>query len=517
MHPSCLFQVAGEISHQLVIPDRLPLIRRWTLHDAVETCWNTGSCCQICQSDVVSHHVFVWTRKIINYRVHLKRRTEANECNSGYFKSCHCCHTKIVWVWIAYKWFLPILPSKGKMLDLFVHPWPTSLLKLERIIGYFSACSISIRSMKSVAKTPQTANRHHKQVILCHVPFNRLPQYQNVIDFRKVVSHHGNKGHRWGESLCPPLVMFTSAWGRQNLSESHGNLKPRLLVCPHEKWQPAQLHRRKSNLLPEITPWRGHLHLPGRVGHRQWNLWMGYDTTHWSFPSGPLPSHRSRSWTLPCSAVHLLNRCHHRNFASFCVFWIWWLSATNGCMEYGIMEYVLQRKGMIYDDIWSLFNDINGWSMEEWKIYRRLYPQIFAPHFLSKQSLPKLRAVSAAAMAFIRSNLSFVSCHPVGTVRSSILGDLERWKHHNQAIPSPSKAKKRALYRKVSKKIEISAVWALQIHDLQGFLVSVAFGFQLPCSSLRRNWDHQTDIRPSTGILTTVDIAYHGIQRHQTS
>jgi hypothetical protein len=131
--------------------------------------------------------------------------------------------------------------------------------------------------------------------------------------------------------------------------------------------------------------------------------------------------------------------------------------------------------------------------------------------------LPKLRAVSAAAMAFIRSNLSFVSCHPVGTVRSSILGDLERWKHHNQAIPSPSKAKKRALYRKVSKKIEISAVWALQIHDLQGFLVSVAFGFQLPCSSLRRNWDHQTDIRPSTGILTTVDIAYHGIQRHQTS
>ena len=63
--------------------------------------------------------MFVWTRKIINYRVHLKRCTEANECNSDYFKSCHCCHTKkIVWVWIAYKWFLP---SKGKMLDLFVH------------------------------------------------------------------------------------------------------------------------------------------------------------------------------------------------------------------------------------------------------------------------------------------------------------------------------------------------------------------------------------------------------------
>jgi hypothetical protein len=51
----------------------------------------------------------------------------------------------------------------------------------------------------------------------------------------------------------------------------------------------------------------------------------------------------------------------------------------------------------------------------------------------------------------------------------------------------PIQGKKRALYRKVSKKIEISAVWALQIHDLQGFLVSVAFGFQLPCSSLRRN------------------------------
>ena len=31
----------------------------------------------------------------------------------------------------------------------------TSLLMLERMIGYFNACSISIRSMKSVAKTPR--------------------------------------------------------------------------------------------------------------------------------------------------------------------------------------------------------------------------------------------------------------------------------------------------------------------------------------------------------------------------
>lgn len=125
--------------------------------------------------------------------------------------------------------------------------------------------------------------------------------------------------------------------------------------------------------------------------------------------------------------------------------------------------------------------------MEECKIYRRFYPQIFAPP-LSKQSLPKLRAVSAAAMAFIRSNLSFVSCHPVGTVRSSILG---HWSDESittkpyQAHPCQKKGHP-SLYRCLCQKKEISAVWALQIHDLQGFFVSVALGFQLPCGSLQQ-------------------------------
>ena len=81
------------------------------------------------------------------------------------------------------------------------------------------------------------------------------------------------------------------------------------------------------------------------------------------------------------------------------------------------------QKGMTYDDVWSLCNDIKWVKYDEVQHLpgRQSYPQMFAPWPYLKFK-PKLRAVSAAARALIRSNLAFVSCHPVGTVRSSILG-----------------------------------------------------------------------------------------------
>lgn len=270
---------------------------------------------------------------------------------------------------------------------------------------------------------------------------------------------------------------------RPSESESHGNLKPRRGVST---WKVAILCPAASTEIespPRDNSLKRAFASSCRVGHRQWNLWMGYDNHNpkVSFPSAPLPSHRSRSWTLPCSAVHLLNRCHHRNL---------WLSATNGCMEYGIMEYVLQRKGMIYDDIWSLFNDINGWSMEECKIYRRLYPEIFAPPFPSKVCQSFEQCLQRRWPSSAPISLSFPAIR------------LALWDHRSWAIwsdefvasqPSHTKPihvqKKKGTLRYTDfcvKKKDISAIWALQIHDLQGFFVSVAFGFQLPCGSLQQ-------------------------------